>query len=651
MVIRIAAIVAAVVVASSSVAGAQPPAIERAEPAVITATKTLTPPEELGASVTVVTEEEIRRFNYDRIEDALRPVPGVEILRQGGPGKNTSIQIRGLSGNRIQVLVDGLRVKSPTLGSADLSEFALDAIERIEVVRGPQATLHGSDAMGGVVNIITKKGQGPPRAIVTFEGGRYETFRETATVTGALDRFNFTLAGSRFDTTGQFDGIDDSDLTAAAWRLGYDFPWKGELSLMGRWSRGTTDLPVHAVNPTVFDPNARQQDETLLVNLVYAQQLRRWWGVSLRLGQWWNNVGLQDPPPPGDPFTGDDVLTNAFAIPRAQIHTSRRELELINTFTPVPWATTLVGAEHRTERGRNRSVCSPLLPLVIETTECANGAFAFRKTLTTVSVFAQQDLRFFERIFLSGGLRWDDGDFGDEVTPRVSAAVVFPETGTKLRGAWGKGFRAPTINDLIFPGFGSPTVGPERSESYEIGFDQWLWTRRVRFGTTFFHNEFRGLIQAVCNPSFTVCRAANVGGARTQGLENYLEVDPLDWLGVYVNYTLTDTRNTTTGEDLPRVARHRWNAGITLTPWRRLSLFAQAQVVSSRFEGAFAGRVPGYYTIGVGGTLQVLGRWGYVERADLTLRVDNLTDERYEETVGFRALGVRALAGIRVAFQ
>jgi vitamin B12 transporter len=311
-----------------------------------------------------------------------------------------------------------------------------------------------------------------------------------------------------------------------------------------------------------------------------------------------------------------------------------------------------VGAEHRNEFGQNRSECSALLPVFIVTTECERGTFAFRQEINTISVFAQQDLRFFDRVFLSGGLRWDDNDqFGDEVTPRVSAALAVKETGTRLRGAWGKGFRPPTINDLIFPGFGSPRVGPERSESYEFGFDQALWSKRIRFGSTFFHNEFRNLIQAVCNATFTICVATNVGGARSQGLENYLEIEPLDWVLTYVNYTFTDTRNTTTGTDLPRFARHRWNAGVTLKPWERLELFAQAHVVSSRFEGSFVARNPGYYTVDVGGTLRLLGRHGRLEKTELTLRVENLTGERYEETIGYRALGPRVLAGLRVFFQ
>jgi len=596
--------------------------VKRLEPVVVTATKVETPQERLGASVTVITEEELRTYNYDRIEDALRTVPGVEIQRSGSLGKTTSIKIRGAGSQQVQVLVDGMRVKSPTLGSAELSEFSVDAIDRIEIVRGPQSTLHGADAIGGVVNIITKKGQGPVHGSVFVGGGSYETFRQQADIGGAFRGFNFKLSGSRYDSGGQFDN-DDSDRTAFAGRIGHDFPWKGELSLSGRYAKANTDLPIHTTSPrTVFDPNSQQQIETWLYNLTYAQTVFPWWDTSARYGQWWNNSGFQDPvPPPGDaPGTV------------SQINTRRREFELINSFHLGKWDTFTLGAEHRNERGRNRG--------------------AFRQEINTISLFGQNEVRLFDRIFLAGGLRWEDNDvFGDEVTPRMSAVVVVKETGTKIRGGWGKGFRAPTINDLFFPGFGNPQLGPERSENYEFGADQKLWQNRIRFGVTYFHNEFRDLIQFVFNPVTFDFLPFNVGGARSQGIETYAEIEPLDWLLLYANYTLTDTRNTTTGRDLRRFARHRWNTGVTLTPMDRLSLFAQAHVVSSQEESATAGRNPGYHRIDVGGTYRLFGRLGAMERLEFTARVENLTDEVYDEVMGFRALGWNALVGLRAYFR
>jgi len=611
--------------------------VKRTGPAVVTATKLETPGHEVGAAVTVVTEEDLRTFGYAEIGDALRPVPGVEIQRSGGLGKTTSIRIRGASPNQVQVLVDGMRVKSPTLGTADLAEVSLDAVERIEIVRGPQSGLYGSDAIGGVVNIITRKGQGPPRGFLHLEGGSYETFRERAGVQGAIGRFNFNVSGSRYDSENQFDN-DDAGQTALAGRIGYDFPWRGSLSLTGRYAKTEIDLPFDVFPPLrVEDPNAQQQIETWLYTATYEQQVTRWWDLKARYGQWFNNSGFQDDPPPAF-----DTRV------RSQINTRRLEAEVINAFHLGRWNTLSVGGEYRDELGRSRHT--------------------FRKAITTRSAFVQDEVRVAERLFVTGSLRWEDNEvFGDELTPRIGAALVVPETGTRLRATWGEGFRAPTINDLFFPDltgglcppFGNAALKPERSESWDAGVDQDFWKRRVRLSGTYFRNDFDELITVVAvSPTpaglaagIPVCfQGGNAGRARTEGVEFSAEVEPLAWLLLYLNYTYTDARDLETGLELRRVPRHRWATGVVLTPIERLTLFAQALVVSSQLETADV-RNPGYHRIDVGGTLRLAGRVGAMERLELTARVENLTDETYSEAFGFRALGFNALVGLRAHFQ
>ncbi len=599
--------------------GAEAQETRTVEPVVVTATKVPTPPEQIGAAVTVITEDELRTFEYEDVTEALRQVPGLEVQRSGGPGKLTTLRIRGAGSNQVQVLVDGMRVSSPTSGLADLSELSLDAVERIEVIRGPQSTLYGADAIGGVVNIITRKGQGPPRGFVHVEGGSDDTWRERVGVSGSWQRFSYSLSGSRLDRGGRFDN-DDTEQTAVAGRLGYDFPWGGELSFTGRYSRILTDLPVDSTipPPTVLDPNAQQQVETWLYTLAYRQPVREWWDVSARFGQWSNHTGFQDsPPPPGD-FVTDSL-----------IKTRRREVELLNAFHPARWTTLTVGSEYRVETGEIRG--------------------GFDETIETVGLFLQDELRLFDRLFVTGSVRWEDNSvFGDEVTPRVAAALAVKETGTRLRASWGLGFRAPTFNDLFFPGFGNPALEPEHSESYDVGVDQQLWRNRVRLGLTFFHNRFEDLIQIEFrNGQFL---PFNVGRARTQGVETSLEVEPLDWLLLYVNYTNTSTRDLITGQPLRRFPEHVWNAGLTVRPLPVLELFAQAHVASSHLEAPGV-RNPGWHRIDVGGRWRLLGRRGVLEGLHLTARVENVTDESYEEVFGFRAPGFNALVGLRAEFQ
>jgi vitamin B12 transporter len=599
------------------------PEVKQTDPVVVTATKVETPQSHLGATVTVITEDEVQTFNYSGIEEALRNVPGVEIARSGSLGKTTSIRIRGTTPEQTVVLVDGVRVSSPTQGLTELSELTLDGIDRVEVVRGPQSTLYGADAIGGVVNIITKKGQGPPTATLWVEGGSYGTTREQANVQGSFGGFNYNLSGSRFDTRGhirQFDH-DDSNLTSFNGRIGYDFPWKGELSLAGRYLKLDNDLPIFSTNPrTILDPNSRSQSETYLYTLTYRQPVVSWWDVSLRYSQWWNNTGFQNPPPPGTSFT------------RSQIDTRRQEAEFISSFRVTSWDTLTVGYENRAEQADNRGT--------------------FRASVETHSGFLQDEVRLFDRLFVTGGVRYEDNSaFGSALTPRVAVALLVKETGTKLRATWGKGFRAPTLNELFFPNFGNPDLQPERSESYDVGFDQRVWRDRVRFGSTFFHNRFSNLIQFVSVPGTFLLRPENVAAAITEGVETYVEVEPLDWLVAWVNHTYLRTEDLKTHRPLRRFADNRWNTGVTVTPMERLTLFAQAHVVSKQFESATLGRNPAYHRLDVGGTLRLLGRVGRMDRLELTLRIDNVTDEQYTETFGFPALGLNALIGLRTVFR
>jgi vitamin B12 transporter len=597
----------------------------RMEPVVVTATMAPTPREQLPTAVTVITGDDITRKNYDRMEDVFRDVPGVQVQTSGSPGKATTLSIRGGGSQRALVLVDGMRTASPTLGATDIAEIPIDAIDRIEIVRGPQSTLYGADAITGVVNIITKKGQGAPSASLWAEGGNYGTAREQVNVQGALGGFNWNVTGSQFNTAGNLPH-DDSSQTAFSGRVGYDFPWKGELSLTGRYSNLDLELPIFSTPPTVLDPNSTNRIETGLYKLAYTQPISAWWSVTASVGQWFNTDQFRNSPPPGTDTTN------------SRTSTSRVQGDLLSTFTAPKWNTLSLGWEYRSESGTNAT----------------QGTFpsAFSETLDTLAFFGQDELSLFDRVYLGGGLRWENNNvFGSSLTGRASAALVVDETGSKLRFAWGQGFRAPTINDLFFPGFSNPDLKPEQSTSWEVGADQRLWQDHIRVGATYFHQRFTDLIQFVFDPTTFLFEPQNVGTARVQGVEAYASFDPAPWIGFYANYTYLDAKDLDTGQPLARVPKNAANAGVTVRPWRRLTLFMQANVVSSQLESEFAGRNPGFYRIDAGGTYLVMGQRGRLNRLELTLRIQNLTNHTYDEVLGFPAPGINALVGLRAYLE
>jgi len=630
------------VLMSATTVGAQEP--KRLEPVVVTATKIETPQERLGAAVDVITEDDLKTHNYETVGDALRQVPGVEIQRSGSLGKLTDLRIRGSSTSQVQVLVDGMRVKSPTAGSFDLSDLSIDQIERIEIVRGPQSTIYGADAIGGVVHIITKRGQGPFSATASTEAGNYDTLRERFGLGGSYKIFDYAVSGSWFESNGQFrnDGFEQRAVTG---RFGVTLPANGHVSFSARYNRTKTDLPINTTIPTspffVLDPDQKQQTETTTLSLQWNQKPVPWYELNVRFGQFWRHLGFQNL------FTAGDVVPgniDAFDS-HSHINDKRREVELINSFHAGKWNTLSVGLEHRREVGQE----------LLTGVNAADDRVASTKKIDVGSIFVQDEIRLFDRIFLSGGQRDEDNNaFGSATTHRAGAVVLVRETGTKFHGTWGEGFRAPTIDDLFFPGFSNPDLKPERSESWDAGVEQKLWRNRIRLGATYFENKFSDLIQF--DPSTN--RPENVAKAWTEGVEFAAAVDILDNLLFTWNYTYTNSKDFTTRRPLRRVVPDRYNFGLSWDPIRSLTLFTQVNVVSSQFDRVFdpvtvkTVRVqnPGYHRVDIGGTYRIAEKRDGFPGLELTAHINNATDARIFEVFGFRALGINALVGLQARY-
>ncbi|HEX6079704.1 MAG TPA: TonB-dependent receptor [Methylomirabilota bacterium] len=625
----LALFLAAPAVAAGQEKPEQKPEQRVVEPVVVTATKVETPSEQIGASISVVNGDDFQTYRYPSVDEALRNVPGVEIRRSGSYGKTSSITIRGANANQVQVLVDGVRVKSPTLGQVDLSDLSPDLIERIEIIRGGQSTLYGADAVGGVVNIITRKGSGDPiQATVQQEVGNYDTLASRATVSGAYKILNYALSASHFESNGQFKN-DNTDSNALSARVGATLPLDTSLDFIFRYNKNDVGVPVKGVFPgpqpivPIINPNARQQSETTIYSLQGKTRPVEWWQTQGRLSRYENSQGFQDPADPGVDFD-----FQAFS----QVNVARKEAEWVNSFFLGKWSTSSVGLEYRREEGENKGV--------------------FRAATETNSVFFEQQLRFFDRLFITGGFRVEDNRmFGTTTTERGSVAFVIKETGTRLHGSAGTGFRAPTFNDLFFPDFGNPNLQPEKSLSYDAGVDQKLWKDRVRLGLTYFQNDFRSLITCcVALPTAPFGGPVNVGRARSAGIEFVSEVDLRPNLVANLNYTYTDSENLATDRPLPREPRHRWNIGVTWEPIARLSLFTQVYVQSEQFETFGEVYNSGYTRVDIGGTWRMLERLGWLKKLEMTARISNLLNEGYSEVRGFPALGINALVGLRASF-
>ncbi len=610
-------------------AGAQIEESKRVDPVVVTATKIETLSTELGASISVVNGDDMQTYLYPSVTEALRNVPGLEVVQTGSPGKLSSVFIRGANSNQIQVLVDGVRVKSPTTGQVDLSDISADQIERIEVIRGAQSTLYGADAIGGVVNIITKKGKGAiVSGFVQQEVGNYDTLVSRGVASGSWKILDYALSGSHQESNGQYPN-DNSNINALNARVGLRLPWDSSLSFVVRWLRNDEGLPVKGVFPPpqpstpIIDRNQRQQSETMVMTLEGTTRPVEWWESRARLSRYTNELGYQDRPDPG--FTFESPFTS-------QIDVWRNEAEWVNAFHLGKWGTSTVGLEYRREKGDNKGT--------------------FSSATETWAVFGEQQLRFWERLFLSAGFRVEDNSqFGTHTTGRGSVVYLLKEWGTRFHGSAGSGFRAPTLNDLFFPGFSNPDLKPEESVTWDIGVDQRLWNNRIRLGATYFHTDFTDLIQTVPSPNPpSFAAVSNVGSARAQGVEFTSEVDLWYNLVGSFNYTFTKTENLDTKNRLPRIPDHSFNIGLTWEPIRRLSLFTQVYIRSPQFDNFGNIDNDGWTRVDIGGTYQILSKWGLLQGLDVTAKIQNLLNANYAEVHGFPALGINALVGLRARF-
>ncbi|MFN3476516.1 MAG: TonB-dependent receptor plug domain-containing protein, partial [Candidatus Methylomirabilales bacterium] len=529
------------------------------------------------------------------------------------------------------VLIDGFRVNSPTTGAFDFADLTTDNVERIEIVRGSQSTLYGSDAIGGVINIITKKGEGRPRVTLSAGGGSHESFRETIDLSGALKPFNFSLTASRWDTDG-FLVHDDYQNTTVSWRGDVALLPTVGLQLTGRFTDAGTNLPP--VAGRFFDPNQSQQTTSRFFSTRLVHRPFPFW--ESRVGFSFVNEDLlfKDPANPG--FEGDFT---------SRIETSIATVDLQQNLFLGKIDTVTAGFEWRQERGEAAST----------------GPFAsppFTKTITNPAVYIQNFLTLFDRLFVVVGGRFDDhSQAGSELTGRASVAYLLKETGTKFKGTIATGFKAPSLNALFFPGFGDPTLKPEESTSYEGGIEQKLFGDLLRLEAVYFRILFRDLISFVptADPAFPFgIKAANIGRARSEGVEFQASVKPLPGLTLRGTYTFLEAIDRDTREPLLRRPKHKGGLSANYTFLERFNVNVDVTFVGRRpdFDPLTFAPIKneGYTKLDLAASWNVVRGSGLLKNLQLFVKTENVLDERYDEAKGFPAARFHLFGGLRGEF-
>lgn len=625
-------------IAVLSLALISPALAEEEDTVVVVATRSPTSTARLPARVEAVDRVEIEEKALVTLVDALRETPGLSVVSTGQPGAQTSVFTRGANSKHTLALYDGVRINDPTApnGQYDFGQDLLADLDRVEVLRGAASSVYGSDAIGGVVNLVPRRG-GEDALWFDVSGGSFSTWRGAAGASGeagalsygvsaeALTTDGFDHIPDRFTTrTGDDDGADIATVSASGvYALGGGFSADG----LVRWRRARSDFDTFSGGFTGFqradDPDLEIDTDTYTLWRLGAAHTGDITTLRVAGGQVLNERTERD----GAATTGDVEGVRSFLDFTAALAR--------DSFGPVADAVLTLGAQWQTE-------------------DIDNAATAFVNAVAiderTISAFAVGQGRVGEGTDIALSVRLDDNErFGSETTATAGVSQTIGRF--RLYGSYGTAFKAPTLSERFATSLfnvGNGALNPERSRSGEIGAD---WTSdHLKLGATLFETRVRNLIDY----DFGALQNVNVDRAKLRGLESFAEVRN-ERASVRVSYAYTDAREVST-PGAPRLARrpsHVWNADAQLDVTDKLSATLGWTRISSRTDTSYdndgfflsnGARNEGYDT----GRLSLT--YALTDTLDVYASVRNVGDAEYEDPNAFRGAPRNVTFGLRGRF-
>jgi vitamin B12 transporter len=574
------------------------------EPVVVTATRTEVAIKDVLASVDVVAGDYLVRQPAADLGDALRFVPGVEVARLGGPGQQTSLFLRGTESNHVLVLVDGLRMNPGTIGTAAIQNVAPEFVERVEVVKGPRSTLYGSDAIGGVINIVTRRGAAQADSVQAGFGD-YDTRSASFSAGFGGDRAEASFAASWLDSAGfptrtgddTDRGYENTSFSAFA-RAGAG---PVDLSLSAWHASGTSEYSDFFVTPVDQD----FENSVLALTADFAP-----------LDAWSSKLTVA--------HAIDDLEQNQSAD---FLDTKRNTIDWQNDLALSEAQVVTVGVLWQDEDADAESFGAP-----------------YAADTTTSQFYVQDQADFGPHRLLLGAAYTDHDTFGGHATWNAEYGFAFHE-GSLVTFAAGTAFRAPDATDLY--GFGgNPDLDPEESQSVEVSWRQAIGERQS-FSLTAFRNDIDELIEFVVTDPVTFDgENRNVARARIEGLEAAWHYEGERW-GARAAATLQDPRDRTTDARLLRRARENYTAAVARRFADGHEIALDLLYAGERRDFGFPAQtvLPAYWLANLSAKV-ALG-----ERFTLVARMENLFDEDYELASGFNTMGRSLFGALRYEFR
>lgn len=580
---------------------------------VVTATKIEEAIEETTSDVIVINSEEIKKMNTQFVSDVLRGVAELNLTQNGGAGKQAAVILRGGNTEHTLVMIDGVKVKSTTTGTFDFSGLNVDDIERIEIVKGPQSTIYGSEAMAGVVNIITKKGKGAPKIVASFEAGSYGTYKPSATVSGGYKGMDYRLTAAYFNSDGissakkgtENDGYENASISG---KLGFKPTDKTDIEISGRYYYDRSDLDAFGSD----DLNYVQHGNHHMLSGKGKLYFFDIWEQVLALSTVEDSLKYRDP---------DTSYNNADIITKINTVDWQNNLYISEAYTLT------LGAEFREESGENKGV--------------------FDESVNNKALYLNNKAKLFnDDLVVNAGLRMDDHEtFGEETTYRIGAVYNIKQASLTLKTSYGTGFRAPTLNELFYNdpwgSSGNLNLKPEKSSSWEAGIEKEIVEDKSSLSLTYFDQKYDDLIDWVETPPGSwLYSPQNISKAEVKGFEASASAKVTDDVTVRSSYTYLDTEDKETGERLRRRPKDKVSISAEYSG-EPVTLLAEYIFVGKVFDSSSVGNLGSYSLVNLSGTCKLK------KGASLFARVDNLLDTDYETAGGYGTPGLSAYAGLK----
>lgn len=618
-------------------AGISTPALADSAPGddsiIVTASRIPLAPSQIGSAITIVSTEQLRQGQIIFTKDALQDLAGVQITTDR-PGDQVSVNIRGSDNNQVLWLIDGIRMGDPSLISTEFQADNMTAadIGRIEVLRGNQSSLYGSDAIGGVINIVTRRAtEDGLQMSAEAEGGSYGTASGAASILGKQGAVDFRLTASGYSqdgpsladpyTASPAGSVTENDRYwryGLSGRVGVALTDTFSLSAQGFWQKSRTDYDGDTNFdglPDDTDDVVRKQEYTVAVRADYLsldRKLRADASISR--------------------YVADRLFTGPFNAPEGDTYTGTKDTANVNAgYNGGVWSVAVGGSLEREK-----------------TDQTTFFSGSFRQQIDTKSIYGEVALRPVENLTVTGAARVDDNSrFGTFDTYRGTVAYVVTDVAgansVKFRASYGTGAKAPGLYQLFDPTYGNPDLKAQTSEGWDAGVD--VNFDRLVAQISYFSNRTKNKIAFEDLGGFNF-KYAQFDRARERGIEVAFTLKPVKGVEVRQSFTYLEAEKLDGGEtlwaDIGR-PRHSGSTSVTVTPVDRLSLTARARY-RSRNAASFGGITAPFAVV------DLLASYGITDRIEVYGRVTNLFDKEYQMTFGTNALNRAAYGGVRVRY-